>query len=118
VAEDVVAALHSLGFCGISTFNPRKVAEPYKGIMQVNTHVDVIDWRGSRGFVGEDIALGAMISHLAARRTGQVDADEPTGILTHHLVHDEATTKFLDNLFSMDHSALCWLRIPGVFPWQ
>ncbi|QPO13754.1 polysaccharide deacetylase family protein [Thalassospira sp. A40-3] len=118
VAEDVVAALHSLGFCGISTFNARKAAEPYKGIMQVNTHVDVIDWRGIRGFVGEDAALGAMIEHLAARRTGQVDADEPTGILTHHLVHDEATTKFLDNLFSMDHSALRWLRIPGVFPWQ
>jgi peptidoglycan/xylan/chitin deacetylase (PgdA/CDA1 family) len=118
VAEDVVAALQSLGFCGISTFNARKEAEPYKGIMQVNTHVDVIDWRGTRGFVGEDAALGAMIEHLSARRTGQVDADEPTGILTHHLVHNEATTKFLDNLFSMDHSALRWLRIPGVFPWQ
>lgn len=118
VAEDVVAALNSLGFFGISTFNARKMAEPCKGIIQVNTHVDVIDWRGTRRFVGEDAALAAMIEHLAARRTGQVDADEPTGILTHHLVHDDATTKFLDNLFSMDHSALRWLRIPGVFPWQ
>lgn len=118
VAEDVVAALNSLGFCGISTFNPRKKAEPYKGIVQVNTHADVIDWRGTRGFVGEDAVLGTMVAHLAARRTGQVDPDEPTGVLTHHLVHDAATTKFLDNLFSMDHSALNWLRIPGVFPWQ
>ncbi|HCK19113.1 MAG TPA: hypothetical protein DHW36_11430, partial [Thalassospira sp.] len=30
VAEDVVAALHSPGFCGISPFNARKAAEPYK----------------------------------------------------------------------------------------
>lgn len=118
VADDVVAALSSLGFYGISTFNPRKMAEPYQGLVQVNTHVDVIDWRGTRGFAGEDAVLGAMVAHLAARRTGQVDSDEPTGILTHHLVHDAGTTKFLDNLFSMDHSALNWLRIPGVFPWQ
>jgi peptidoglycan/xylan/chitin deacetylase (PgdA/CDA1 family) len=118
VADDVVASLQSLGFCGISTFNPRKAANPYQGLRQVNTHVDVIDWRGSRGFVGENIALGAMIAHLAARRGGLVDADEPTGILTHHLVHDAGTTKFLDNLFSMEHPALSWLTIPGVFPWQ
>lgn len=118
VAEDVVASLHSLGFVGISTFNARTKSHPYAGLLQVNTHVDVIDWRGTRGFVGEDTALGAMVKHLAARRTGKVDPDEPTGILTHHLVHDAGTTKFLDNLFSMDHSALNWLRIPGVFPWQ
>lgn len=118
IADDVAAALHSLGFLGLSTFNPRKAAHPYKGLMQVNTHVDVINWRGTRGFVGEDAALAAMVAHLAARRTGKVDPDEPTGILTHHLVHDAATTKFLDNLFSIEHSALSWLRIPGVFPWQ
>jgi hypothetical protein len=118
IADDVVATLNSLGFCGLSTFNARQTAEPYKGLLQVNTHVDVIDWRGSRGFVGEDVALGSMIAHLAARRTGAADSKEPTGILTHHLVHDGATTHFLDNLFSMEHSALSWLRIPGVFPWQ
>ncbi|MEQ8285073.1 polysaccharide deacetylase family protein [Thalassospira sp.] len=118
VAEDVVASLQSLGFFGISTFNPRASAEPYQGLLQVNTHVDVIDWRGTRGFAGEDVVLGAMVAHLVARRTGQVDDLEPTGILTHHMVHDKGTTKFLDNLFSMEHSALNWLKIPGVFPWQ
>ncbi|MHC8493336.1 polysaccharide deacetylase family protein [Thalassospira sp. SM2505] len=118
IASDVVASLHSLGFRGLSTFNARKTAEPFEGLLQVNTHVDVIDWRGTRGFVGEDVALAMMVNHLKARRTGQVDRDEPTGILTHHLVHDEPTTKFLDNLFSMEHAALSWLRIPGVFPWQ
>lgn len=49
VADDVVASLQSLGFCGISTFNPRKTLEPYKGVLQVNTHVDVIDWAGNPG---------------------------------------------------------------------
>lgn len=118
ISDDVAAALRSIGICGLSTFNARKKPEPYKGVLQVNTHVDVIDWRGTRGFVGEDAALGAMIAHLAARRQGDVDPEEPTGILTHHLVHDAPTTQFLDNLFSMEHSALSWLRIPGVFPWQ
>ena len=118
ISDDVAAALHNIGICGLSTFNARKKPELYKGVLQVNTHVDVIDWRGTRGFVGEDAALGAMIAHLSARRQGDVDPEEPTGILTHHLVHDAPTTQFLDNLFSMEHSALSWLRIPGVFPWQ
>ncbi|MCC9622683.1 polysaccharide deacetylase family protein [Thalassospira sp. MA62] len=118
IAPDVFAALPSLGYFGVSTFNARDQREPFKGLIAVNTHVDVIDWRGTRGFVGVDAALGQMIEHLAARRTGQADLDEPTGILTHHLVHDAETTQFLDNLFSLEHAALHWMKIPGVFPWH
>jgi hypothetical protein len=69
---------------------------------QVNTHVDVIDWRGRNGppggFLGEDACLSLFIGHLRARRLGTVDADEPTGILSHHLVHDAATWRFLEKL--------------------
>lgn len=61
----------------------------------VNTHVDVIDWRGSRGFVGEDFALNLATRHLQARRNGSADAHECTGWLTHHAVHDEAAWSFL-----------------------
>lgn len=118
IADDVIGALPSLGIGGLSTFNARVSSHPVPDLLLVNTHVDVIDWRGTRGFVGEDKCLNALIGHLAARRTGTVDAGEPTGLLTHHLVHDDATTRFLDNLFSFEHAAFKWLRIPGVFPWQ
>jgi hypothetical protein len=71
----------------------------------VNTHVDVIDWHGGRGFLGEAAALDLLIGHLSARRQGRADPDEPTGLLTHHLVHDADTWRFLENLqdFIRDH---------------
>ena len=65
----------------------------------VNTHVDIIDWRGSRGFVGDDLALGQATRHLQARRTGRAGAHESTGWLTHHAAHDEAAWTFMGRLF-------------------
>jgi hypothetical protein len=97
-AGDVVlAGLRGLGFSAITRYLPRRAAQIH-GLKQVNTHVDVIDWKGTRGFVGESEALGLLVGHLQARRTRAVDADEPTGLLTHHLVHDPATWRFLEKL--------------------
>jgi hypothetical protein len=61
--------------------------------------VDLIAWRGGRGFVGEEAALGAAVRHLTAKREGRADAGEPTGWLSHHAVHDEAAWAFLERLF-------------------
>jgi hypothetical protein len=83
----------------------------------VNTHLDVIDWRGSRGFIGEDTALRIAVEHLAARRAGRVDREEPTGLLTHHLAHDEATWSFLAQFLerSRAHAAVRWLAADDIF---
>jgi hypothetical protein len=58
--------------------------------------VDVIDWHDTRGFLGLGATLDLLIGHLAAKRGGQADISEPTGLLTHHLVHDTETWKFLE----------------------
>ena len=60
---------------------------------------------------GKSAALGGLVGHLQARRLGAVCADEPTGILTHHLVQDEATDAFLDRLVAVTdaHPAARWL---------
>jgi hypothetical protein len=96
-----VAILQSIGFIGLTRYLPRGVSQIH-GVNLVNTHVDVIDWRGSqgpiRGFLGESACLDLFIGHLQARRLGTVDADEPTGVLSHHLVHDPATWRFLEKL--------------------
>jgi hypothetical protein len=96
-----VAILQSIGFIGLTRYLPR-TAPRIHGVNQVNTHVDVIDWRGKNGppggFLGEDACLSLFIGHLQARRLGQVDAEEPTGVLSHHLVHDPATWTFLEKL--------------------
>jgi hypothetical protein len=88
--------LAELGYRGLTTYLARK--DPLPGIAQVNTHVDVIDWHGSRGFVGLPAALALLAGHLEAKRTGKADAGEPTGVLTHHLVHDTETWAFLGEM--------------------
>ncbi len=113
---DVVRSfLGEIGFRGVSAFGPRaaQTAPP----TQVNTHVDVIDWRHGRGFVGERRALDALVGHLRARRLETADADEPTGLLTHHLDHDQGCWDFLDRLFlQTSRAGVRWMDAREVFP--
>ncbi len=109
----LLPSIQKAGITAISTFTPRKHSEPVTGLRQVNTHADVMDWRGSRGFAGEHSVLVQITEHLSARRTGTVDSDEPTGLLTHHLVHDAACWRFLEMFTqkTIDHPAATWLPI-------
>lgn len=99
IDRPLVPALAGAGLRGLSQFGARRAAEPAPGLRQVNTHVDIIDWRGTRGFAGEEAVLRVAEAHLAARRTGRADPAEPTGWLTHHACHDEAAWTFLERLF-------------------
>ncbi len=116
IAPEVVALLPGLEFRGLSTFRARAAAEAAPGVTQVNTHVDLIDWR-ERRFAGDEPTLGALIGHLADRRLGRADAGEPTGLLTHHLVHDEPAWGFLARLFAVTraHPAIRWLTPAQAF---
>ena len=107
----LIPALPPAGFRGLSTFGPRRAAEPAPGLRQTNCHVDVVDWRGGRGFVGEDRAIAAVAGHLEARRTGSVDPAEPTGLMTHHAVHEESTWMFIARFMdrTRHHPAARWL---------
>ncbi len=101
IAPFLVPMLPEMKFSGLSAFAPRKRAEPVPGFPQVNTHVDLIDWGGSRGFVGVAAAVAATAAHLADRRQGHADPAEATGILTHHLVQDSTSWEFMTELLSM-----------------
>lgn len=105
-----------LGMVGLSTIGTRKPVFNWP-VRFVNTHVDPILWRDGRRFVGEDKALAELVDHLAARRQGALDKDEPTGLLTHHLVHDEDIWRFLAQLFdvTLRHPAARWLSTADVF---
>jgi hypothetical protein len=113
----LVATLGEQGYAGLSTAKPREAAGG--GLFQANTHIDIIDWlKHPRQFVGIEVALDRAIDHLAARRAGTVDADEPTGLLTHHLAMDEAafafTAEFLTR--SAAHPAVQWRAARDIFP--
>jgi hypothetical protein len=110
MSEKLVPLLHGAGYGGISMAGPRRAAEPSPGLIQVNTHADLVAWR-SGGFIGTAPALGLITAHLAARRAGTADAAEPTGLLTHHLVMDEPGAAFVAELvaFTKRHKAVRWL---------
>lgn len=97
--QRLVGKLAGIGIYGLSCYGARSCANAAAGVRQVNTHVDIIDWRAHRGFVGDERALDDVVKHLAARRSGAADADEPTGLLTHHAVHDADCWNFLERLF-------------------
>jgi hypothetical protein len=100
IDDTVLARLGDTTLSGLSTFKPRRQRNIDAGLWQVNTHVDLIDWRGGGGFVGEDAAVSAICTHLRLRREGATDGAEPTGILSHHLVHDESVWQFLSSWFA------------------
>jgi hypothetical protein len=91
--ERVAPCLAACGLRGLSTLGSRSCAEPTPGLIRVNGHLDPVDWHGSRLFVGEAQALAWLCRSL--------ELEEPIGILTHHLVMDEAGWQFLERLLEV-----------------
>ncbi|MDF3415944.1 polysaccharide deacetylase [Sulfitobacter sp. M57] len=90
----LIPQLPALGYAGLSTFTPRLSRLATGGLVQINTHIDPIDWRGGGGLRAPAELLNILIRHLQDRRAGQADTAEPLGMLTHHLVQDEETWRF------------------------
>ena len=88
----------------------RRAASPGAGLRQNNAHLDPINWRGGGGFIGEYRAIGQLLRHLQARRSGHCDPDEATGLLTHHLVQKEDVWIFCRRLLEclQRHPAAQW----------
>lgn len=114
IAPALAAALPQAGYAGLSTYHPRKRRLP--GLIEINTHIDIMDWT-TRAFLGTGPALELAVAHLRARRAGTVDPDEPTGLLTHHLAHDEAAWAFADGFLTAvrGHSAASFCDARALF---
>jgi hypothetical protein len=113
----VVRGLGRRGFIGLSAFGARQAESPARGIIEVNAHCDPIKWKGGARFAGEDKAIGALVEHLHARRTGAADAGEHTGILTHHLALNEEGWAFVEALgtWIAAHPAARWCEPAEAF---
>lgn len=94
VAPDLAGALPPLGFAAISTFTPRASKHAADGLLQVNTHLDPVAWKSGGGLLDPSRLDAQLARELTARRTGAADNREPYGLLTHHLVQDDATWAF------------------------
>lgn len=98
MAPDLAVALPDLGYTCLSTFTPRAARLVVPGLVQINTHIDPIHWRGGGGLVDADVLLAQVTDMLKKRRHGLNDAAEPLGLLTHHLVHTEEIWSFVKAL--------------------
>ncbi len=107
ISEDLVAQLPAAGITALSSIGPRR---PDRPLPQVNAHVDIIDWRGHRGFRGT-AAIECVIDNLSRRRLGEIAVTEATGLLTHHLDHDDACWSFVADLLALTgaHPAASWM---------
>lgn len=117
IDDEVVEHLAGLGFLGLSCFTARTQPEVDENVWLVNTHVDIIDWKNDKTFVGTEQAVAQITTHLEAKRTGLADRAEPTGLMSHHLVHNEEVWEFLEKLFSIldEHPAVTWLSAERAF---
>lgn len=106
IAPALLPHLTLLGYEALSVFGPEREDAP---VHLVNTHVDIIDWKGTRGGRPMDILYAEALARLG---TGNAQATS-LGILTHHLVHDAAAWDFLDDLFELTagHPACQWVAV-------
>lgn len=115
MADAHLELLPKLGFIGISRYKARNASLAAPNLAALNTHADLIDWRGTRSAVDQNLLIKQLTDHLRARREGRADPLEPTGILTHHLVHDETIWALLFGLLSVlnQHPAVRFLTVRG-----
>ncbi|MGB3245908.1 MAG: polysaccharide deacetylase family protein [Sulfitobacter sp.] len=100
IHPDVVAGLKPQGYVALSTFTPR-TARVTAGLVQINTHIDPIHWKGGGGLADENTLIAGVVQLLQDRRYGRTDKAEPLGFLSHHLVHDEAIWDFTQRCLSI-----------------
>ena len=88
-------ALSDDRLCGGLDFHAAQARNlPPTRLLQVNTHLDPVAWKSGGGLLDPSLLDAQLAGQLEARRMGSADNSEPYGLLTHHLVQDEATWAF------------------------
>jgi len=113
IDSGLIPALAGLGYRALSTHDARPATLAAPGLAQVNCHFDILRWTDPRGFAGDRVALKRLLHHLRGRRSGAMDATEPSGLLTHHAAHDAESWVFLERLLTVlrAHPAVCFVSI-------
>ncbi len=108
ISPEAAALLPEHGFAGLSAWRGRPVADR-SGLRRLDTHLDLIDWRGGRG----GRALGELATEAATLLSARRAARDlsPLGVLSHHLIHDAAADRALAGLADLisGHRAARWL---------
>jgi len=109
--ESLLAALRS---CGYRIFSAGIYGKPSGEIDHVGAELDVLRWKHEPPkFKGKRRIFAALRAQLERRRKKGQWA-EPIGILTHHLVHDDATWDFLAWFVEWSKRRVSWRSIAQI----
>ena len=102
----LVPELAAAGYAGYSTFaHERPLRTP---LPRIDALLDPVDWRGTRSAV----AAQSLIDRAAAL----VEMRVPIGLMTHHLMHDEAVWELTEALVRrLSAGGARWLSARAVF---
>ncbi|MFH1912993.1 MAG: polysaccharide deacetylase family protein [Pseudomonadota bacterium] len=115
----LLALLPGLGFRGVSASHGRDATTSPLGMRRADAHCDLLSWKGGPArFAGQEKCVTSITEHLKEKRSGRVNPDEPTGVLTHHLEMDEDAWIFMDDLLSATRSqpAAAWTSPADIWP--
>ncbi len=100
IAPELLPLLPGLGYQAASTFRDRDRHRNVNDLVRINTHLDPVDWRGTRSLADVDALVAQLAGAVERRIGGAADPDEPIGLLTHHLVHDEPIWFFCEQMLA------------------
>ncbi len=103
LGDDLAAALGRTGMTALSAFAAAGKAPARAGVPRLDTHVDLIDWRGGRRALPAEAVAAQLVRH--------VGVDGPVGILSHHRDTGGRDWAEWHGLFSIlgAHPAVQWL---------
>ncbi|MGE0004344.1 MAG: polysaccharide deacetylase family protein [Parvibaculaceae bacterium] len=107
IAPALVDELPSLGFRGLSAFGDGLRSRP--GLVVANAHIDIVDSHAGNACRDHAWLVAALARELAGARSA---GGRPVGILSHHLVSDDAAFGFLRDLFTAAALARVSWRAP------
>lgn len=93
--------LVAIGYDTLSTYAPRQSRLAAPGLTRINTHLDPVAWRGDRSLVHVPALVAQTVTLMQDRRCGNTDNSEPFGLLTHHLIHDDAIWSFVKQFLTI-----------------
>ena len=116
IADGLVALLPQAGFIGLSTAGRHQQTDATPALRQINSHLDPIDWHGTRRCRPIPDLIAETTRHLAQHRLA--GSDEPVGLLTHHLLDDRATERFAADFANLvrAHGAARWVSVAELWP--